>query len=92
MERLFRVAWGDLDVAAITAFLDEADDEGLLWEAKGGGLQPKPGSSSHSPRARGLERVPLADSQGRLLRRHGGDRRLPVRPLLPSLTHRGRAP
>lgn len=39
---LFGVAWEQLDASAVEQFLVQAGDEGLTWEAKGGGDRPRP--------------------------------------------------
>jgi Putative DNA-binding domain len=44
---LFGVPWAELRLAAIESFLDEAGEEGVTWEAKGGGkdqARPRPAS------------------------------------------------
>jgi Schlafen, AlbA_2 len=44
---LFGVPWAELDRASIESFLDEANEEGVTWEAKGGGEdQARPRSDS----------------------------------------------
>jgi|SRR5579884_3029253 len=44
MRHLFDADWDDLDVPSVERFLADAGDEGLIWEAKGGGKQPHPDS------------------------------------------------
>lgn len=39
---LFDVSWESLDADAVERFLARAGDEGLTWEAKGGGERPRP--------------------------------------------------
>lgn len=44
---LFGVSWADLQRSHVEGFLDEAGEEGVTWEAKGGGedqSRPRPGS------------------------------------------------
>lgn len=41
---LFGVDFESLEVEHVSAFLDDAGEEGLLWEAKGGGVEPNRGS------------------------------------------------
>jgi predicted HTH transcriptional regulator len=43
METIFRVDWDDLELDDVAAFLADAGDEGLTWEAKGT-ERPHPGS------------------------------------------------
>lgn len=40
MQAIFGVTWDRLDVTALERFLETAEDESLLWEAKGGGEPP----------------------------------------------------
>jgi hypothetical protein len=44
MESVFGKPWRDLDLGDIERFLQSAERESLLWEAKGGGAKPSPGS------------------------------------------------
>lgn len=41
---VFGVPWSELEVEDVERFLADAGDEPLLWEAKGGGERPHPGS------------------------------------------------
>lgn len=41
MSTIFGVQWSDLGLEHVEAYLDQADDEPLLWEAKGTKLDPK---------------------------------------------------
>ncbi len=45
---LFDVAWDDLDADAVKRLLAQAGDEGLTWEAKGGGDRPRPDTARKS--------------------------------------------
>jgi hypothetical protein len=38
---IFGVSWDELALEHVEAFLDDADDEPFLWEAKGGGERPR---------------------------------------------------
>jgi schlafen family protein len=41
---IFGVSWDELEPQDVAAFLADAEDEALLWESKGGGGRPNPGS------------------------------------------------
>jgi hypothetical protein len=41
---VFGCPWNELDLEHVEGFLAQAEDEGLLWEAKGGGQPPHRGS------------------------------------------------
>jgi hypothetical protein len=56
VESIFRVSWQDVALSDVKAFLEDAGDEGILWEAKAADPRKKGAkitapSASRSPRS-----------------------------------------